>query len=592
MLYRFRRALNVKKFDRAIAGVLDTKPLILSDAPWCIVSMVVDRDIPMYLVAIKSFYARIGRGKVVAIIDRNLPDARRALLSQHVPGIEFVILEDIPTTPCQRGGTWERLLYCLDRSETEYVIQLDADTLTVGDDLSDVIGCVEANRAFTMADGFTRVTVREAVRVAKATPGNYIGISSERALEHYPGADGLHYIRGSSGFAGFAKGGYTRAQISEFHQIMERLMGEVRWREWGSEQFGSNFAVANSPDPLVLPYPDYASFIPSVLRDQVKLFHFIGTYRFKEQYFARRSQEVIALLQQGAPARSQPRPARASLSEDLPFLFARNLVPSDMLRYLAWRASGRKQPITVQIRSRPEFLGKSASGPRLELRPPGGGNSDMGTAYEVFIHKLLMPPVWLPPERVTSIVDLGANVGMSCLWWLANYWGAQVEAYEPHPAHAAQARANAALNGFTPRLELHEAAVGTQAGTARLSDEGMTSNVLTPAVRGFEVPVVDLLAALAGRRVDILKMDIEGSEVALLDDPRFGKLDVGTIVLEWHTPDPAGRGGRDWCISRLEARGFRTYVTQDQGQFGMVWGYRDYGAPQPVRAKAQAVPVH
>lgn len=163
---------------------------------------------------------------------------------------------------------------------------------------------------------------------------------------------------------------------------------------------------------------------------------------------------------------------------------------------------------------------------------------------------------------------------MSCLWWLSNYWSAQVLAFEPHPGHAAQARTNIALNGYGPRVTFHDAAVGPKAGKAHLSDAGASSSLLCSAGAGFEVEVLNLFEILAGRRIDILKIDIEGSEVALLDDPRFDGLDVGAVVVEWHTPDTAGRGGREWCVDRLQKFGFSTYITADQGEFGMLWGYR------------------
>ena len=59
-----------------------------------------------------------------------------------------------------------------------------------------------------------------------------------------------------------------------FHQVMEGWSAK-RWREWGSEQCGSNFAIANSPDPVVLPYPEYASFERRVRRQpgQVPALH-------------------------------------------------------------------------------------------------------------------------------------------------------------------------------------------------------------------------------------------------------------------------------------------------------------------------------
>jgi FkbM family methyltransferase len=590
MFYRLRRSMNVKRFDRMIAGILETKPLVLEDAPWAIVSMVAKRDVPMYLVAMKSFYPKIGRGKIVAIIDRDTPQILRDTLTAHLVGIEFAILEDIPTDSCQRGGTWERLLYCLDRSVTEYTIQLDADTLTMSKDLQEVVDCVQANQAFTMADGFARISLSEAAELAQATPSNYIGIASEAMFDRYPGKESLHYVRGSSGFAGFAKGGFTRAAIAKFHQEMEKLVGSERWREWGSEQCGSNFAVANSPDPLVLPYPDYASFddhVPTWLRPRVKLFHFIGAYRFKENYYARKSQNVIAALQgRIAVLPASPQRERENFGNRLPLLFARNLTMGSMARYLWWRLSGRFYTIVVQMRTRSEIHSYPGAAPKFMLRGSGTKNGDFGVAYEIFVHCLYAPPVWIPRVRVKLIVDLGANVGMSCLWWLSNYWCAHLIAFEPHPHHAEAARANFALNNFSSRIEFYQSAVGPEAMTAHLSDEGSSSRILANGKAGFQVQVMDLFEFLAGRRIDILKMDIESSEVELLADPRFALLDIGTVVMEWHSVDEDGRGGRDWCSDRLQACGFRTYVTSERGACGLVWGYRDYGRAAGIEAEA------
>ena len=584
MFYRFHRSRNVKRINRMIAGVLETKPLVLKDAPWAIVSMVAKRDLLMYLVAIKSFYSKIGCGKVVAIIDRDTPQIMRDTLSTHLVGIEFVILEDIPTDPCQRGGTWERLLYCLDRSVAEYTIQLDADTLTKGDDVREVLECLKANRAFTLADGFVRVSLPEAAEQAQSTPNNnYIGIVSEAKFDRYPGKENLFYIRGSSGFAGFAKGGFTRAAIGKFHQEMEKLVGIERWREWGTEQCGSNFAIANSPDPLVLPYPDYASdHVEPWMRSKVKLFHFIGAFRYKGDYYTRESQKVIAALK-GRIALSSPQPLKQKFDDKLPLLFARHLTVGSLVRYLMWRLWRRPDAIVIQMRARSKFHIYPGTGPKFILRASATNNNDYGVAYEIFVQRLYKPPVWIAQQRVKLIVDLGANVGMSCLWWLSNYWRAQVVAFEPHPHHAEMARANFALNEFGSRIDLREAAAGPEAKKARLSDEGSSSRIMEKGKAGFEVEVLNFFELFAGRRIDILKMDIEGSEVELLADQRFALLDIGVVVLEWHPVDKDGRGGRDWCISRLEACGFRTYVTAEIGACGIIWGYRDYGGAAGVK---------
>jgi hypothetical protein len=49
----------------------------------------------------------------------------------------------------------------------------------------------------------------------------------------------------------------------------------------------------------------------------------------------------------------------------------------------------------------------------------------------------------------------------------------------------------------------------------------------------FWVDVVDIFDELSDRAIDILKIDIEGSEHPLLADPRFAKLRVRFLVMEW-----------------------------------------------------------
>lgn len=303
MFYRHRRMVSYWLFDRAIRGIHETPPIRVIDAPWSIVSMVSPKHIPMYLLSIKAFYRRIGRGKVVAIIDRDTPAEAMETLCRHVQGIEFQILEDIEVGPCQRGGTWERILWILDRARHEYVVQIDADVLAVAPDIEEVRRCMENGVAFTMADAHQIVPMDEAARFARSIDGDYIGEVSERLFDRYPGHQDLRYVRGSSGLAGFAPGGFPREGLYRFHEEMEKLVGAKRWREWGTEQCASNFAVANTPGSVVLPYPQYASFHPNGPRAETKCFHFIGSYRFDGGFFAAQGRrEIAALKAAGRPS--------------------------------------------------------------------------------------------------------------------------------------------------------------------------------------------------------------------------------------------------------------------------------------------------
>lgn len=228
------------------------------------------------------------------------------------------------------------------------------------------------------------------------------------------------------------------------------------------------------------------------------------------------------------------------------------------------------------------------------LRPRSAtSNNDLGVAYEIFVHRYLQTPVRVPPERVKLIVDLGANVGMSCLYWLAAYWRAEVLAFEPHPGHAAQCRINLERNGLLARATLHAAAVGAYERRAWISDAGTASQLGARTGPEHEIACLDVFPLLAGRRIDILKVDIEGGEYEVLEDSRFGDLDIRTIVMEWHERD--GRpGGYTWCRERLEKLGFQVYPIFQQATHGMFWAYRkrpatpldDPGSETPIQPAA------
>lgn len=296
MWYDLKKGVSRRLFLWQIRGIAKTPPMPVVDAPLSVVSMVGKADVLMYVLSMKVLYRKLGRGKLVAIITQDTPMSSRALLERHFPGIRFVILEGIDPSPCQRGGTWERLVYIVRQSAQEYVIQADCDTLVVGDDIDEVLRCVEANLSFNYADNHWGIKpLPEIAAEARATASNYVGIVLERCFGDWPDAAGLKYVRGSSGFAGFAKGSTSMQELEQFHERMKHSLG-ARWQEWGTEQSASNFVVANAPGAVTLPFPDYATYPSSSPAERTKLLHFIGSSRFRKHYFARKGREAIAEL--------------------------------------------------------------------------------------------------------------------------------------------------------------------------------------------------------------------------------------------------------------------------------------------------------
>ena len=296
--YRVRRTVNYFRFHRQIGRLLDTPPLTRRSAPLTIVSLVAGYDVRLYILAMKALYRRLPGGDIVAIIASDVPPSSQTLIRRHLGDVEFVPITSIETGRCQRGGTWERLLYCVDRSARRYVIQMDCDVLCAGP-IPEVLDAVHDNRAFALADGIPKKPLRQWVQDGIARNSDNVVTAFEKQALEFPDVDRWLYLRGSSGFAGFAHGAIDREFIQNFHDSGLKVMGS-RWREWGTEQVASNFAVANSPGSIGLPKPKYLSYENHenhAIPEEISLLHFLGYCRFNHGVYARfANREIDALL--------------------------------------------------------------------------------------------------------------------------------------------------------------------------------------------------------------------------------------------------------------------------------------------------------
>jgi hypothetical protein len=296
LLTRLRAGLGRWRHGRSCRRVLDLPPLAIRAAPLSFVSMVSHRDLVMYLVAIRSLYAQIGEGSITVIDDGSLTVADIALLHRALGGPAIIVLDDIDRGPCPQGGFWERLLHILDRSTDRYVIQVDADTLTLGP-VNEVVDAYRSNRSFALVESSDArlVTLGEASRAVAQSTSQHEQIVAEKSLSRLQGLTALRYVRGCAAFAGFARGGFTRAQAEGFSCAMSNEIG-AKWHTRGTEQVTSNLAVASSPDPILLPHPRYATYTPRIgIYDSVFL-HFMGTYRFHRGIYIARSRDLVQLL--------------------------------------------------------------------------------------------------------------------------------------------------------------------------------------------------------------------------------------------------------------------------------------------------------
>lgn len=296
MFYKIRQKTRKWRFDLSCRGILSTVPIQVKENQLKILSMLCHPDLIMYLIAIKSLYAHLGMGQIVILNDGTLTSKDIELLNQHLSKPQIVNIHDIEPGKCPKGGCWERLLFISECVKESYVIQLDSDTVTFNE-IPEVIDSVRENRSFTLGTHMGRqiVSMEDICKQMKTFEDDHIQVLAEKNFDKLPDFNRLKYVRGCAGFAGFAKGSFSRSKIEDFSKEMENIIGKA-WLNWGSEQVASNFIISNSSSAWVLPQPKYSNFTPEIPYEKSSFLHFLGTSRFKKGIYRKIARNMVKRL--------------------------------------------------------------------------------------------------------------------------------------------------------------------------------------------------------------------------------------------------------------------------------------------------------
>lgn len=186
---------------------------------------------------------------------------------------------------------------------------------------------------------------------------------------------------------------------------------------------------------------------------------------------------------------------------------------------------------------------------------------DIQSIREVWIDECYRLPFELVPVRM---VDLGANIGLTSLWFAHRYGCSAIIAVEPSPENAQLVRLN--LHGNNVQAEVVEAAVGATDGVAYF-EAAVDSNMGHLATSGRPVPMVSMKTVLeklpTGAQVDVVKMDIEGGEGPLLQGDLAWLGRVRSLIAEFH-PDVIDYPA---AIRSIEGQGFRYIPAHSAADF-------------------------
>ena len=180
-----------------------------------------------------------------------------------------------------------------------------------------------------------------------------------------------------------------------------------------------------------------------------------------------------------------------------------------------------------QLRNRERQV-ELRNGTRLRYRLNRG---DIQGIREVWLERAYRLPFSISNS---VLIDLGANIGLTSVWLAREYGFASVIAVEPDAGNAALVQKNFDLNGIPGKVL--QAAIGPSDGTARFQ-AAAESNLGQLSQEGQAVTVVSMRTILDRFRLsqlDLVKMDIEGSEQALLTGPAEWLSRTTAMIAEFH----------------------------------------------------------
>jgi FkbM family methyltransferase len=202
------------------------------------------------------------------------------------------------------------------------------------------------------------------------------------------------------------------------------------------------------------------------------------------------------------------------------------------------------------------------------------GTPDVAALGEVFYERQYEPPD--PVARRLAalkaplrIVDLGANVGFFGVFAMKRFAAAQLTAVEPDPSNLRLLVRTMEANAWS--WNVVEAAAAATDGRLRFATGRFTTSRIDP--EGELVAAIDAFRLL--ENADFAKVDIEGGEWAILEDPRLASLAPAAIALEYHPylcrrDDPAGFAAE--CLSSAGYDIERTIAFDEH--HGLLWAWR------------------
>ncbi len=224
----------------------------------------------------------------------------------------------------------------------------------------------------------------------------------------------------------------------------------------------------------------------------------------------------------------------------------RSLLTDRTAREFEWARS--------RLRGVERYQERSFSIGRYDLLVPDAA-SFLSGYQEIFLNEIYR---FEARSDAPCILDVGANIGLSSLYFKSLYAKAQITAIEADPRIFRYLQKNLQANAAGD-VTIHNAAAWDVPGEVRFHSEGADAGRIAPDAEGISVPAINLADVFVDQKFDFIKIDIEGAETRVL--PTIARLlrDADFVFVEYHSL-PSQPQSLDKVIGTLTEAGFRLRI--------------------------------
>jgi FkbM family methyltransferase len=183
---------------------------------------------------------------------------------------------------------------------------------------------------------------------------------------------------------------------------------------------------------------------------------------------------------------------------------------------------------------------------------------------EIFLQNCYFQPSFYVPRPEHTVLDVGANIGFFALFLESLAPGIRVHCFEPGTDARSRLDLNIKGNRLDSVVSVHPLAVYNQETQVELKEATLSAHRSLFASQYVEserstvvqaIPLQSAVALAGQKRIDLLKIDVEGAEIEIVEgaDPACWD-SIDRVVVEYH--DALRPGCKERVTNRLASVGY------------------------------------